>query len=172
MAEQAYIGIGSNLEDRRAYLQAGLTEVVAVPGVELEAVSSVYETAPLGPVDQPFFLNAVFSVRTTLSPAKLLGAMQAIENRHHRQRRIRWGPRTLDLDLLLYGQVQVETEDLVLPHPHMAERCFVLVPLCEIAPDLRHPRTGRPFAAGLRELDCARQARRVGPLSLNPLARE
>jgi 2-amino-4-hydroxy-6-hydroxymethyldihydropteridine diphosphokinase len=164
MAEIAYIGVGSNLGDRLGYLEAGLGELAAVPGVAIESVSSVYETAPQGYVDQPSFLNAVFSLRANLSPQDLLATMQGIEDRHHRQRRIHWGPRTLDLDLLLFGDRQWCTAELVLPHPHMADRCFVLVPLCEIAPDLRHPLTGRPFRGYAQSLDCACQVRCLGAL--------
>lgn len=162
----AYIGIGANLGDRRIYLTAGLAELLAVPGIELHAISSVYATAPIGYTDQPPFLNAVFSVHTSLLPRDLLRAMQRIENSHHRQRRIHWGPRTLDLDLLLYGTWRIDTGDLLLPHPQMTERAFVLAPLGEIAPDLRHPVTGKPFADSLRELDEDQGVRRIGPFPL------
>jgi 2-amino-4-hydroxy-6-hydroxymethyldihydropteridine diphosphokinase len=163
MAELAYIGIGSNLGDRQAELVSGLAGLLAVPGVELDAVSSVYETDPVGYLDQPAFLNAVCSVRTALEPQDLLRAMQRLEADHHRQRRIPWGPRTLDLDLLLYGTIQLTTGDLLLPHPQMTERAFVLVPLGEIAPGLRHPVTGKPFAASLRDLGDHAAVRCMGP---------
>jgi len=166
MAELAYIGIGSNLGDRGAYLAAGLAGLTTVAGVDLEAVSSVYETAPVGYLDQPSFLNAVFAVRTALPPLELLHTMQGIESDHQRQRQIRWGPRTLDLDLLLYGSLQLETEELALPHPHLAERLFVLAPLCEIAPDLHHPATGEPFAASLKRLDGDQSIHRIGAYPL------
>jgi 2-amino-4-hydroxy-6-hydroxymethyldihydropteridine diphosphokinase len=164
MAEPAYIGIGSNLGDRQSYLEAGVAGVASLSGVKLEAVSSVYETAPVGMTDQPFFLNAVFAVRAVLSPLGLMRAMRRLEDRYQRQRQIHWGPRTLDLDLLLYGDLLIESRELVLPHPRMHERCFVLVPLCQIAPALRHPGTGRLFTTYLQELDCSRQTRCVGPL--------
>ena len=167
MAELAYIGIGSNLDDRRAYLASGLAQLLAVPRIELHAVSSVYETAPIGYTDQPPFLNAVFSVRTDLPPQDLLHAMQRAENSHHRQRRIHWGPRTLDLDLLLYGACRIDAGNLLLPHPHMTARAFVLVPLCEIAPDLRHPVTGKPFADSLRELGEDQGVQGAGPFPLS-----
>lgn len=166
MTELAYIGIGSNLGDRRAHLETGLEELTAVPGVKLESVSSAYETAPQGYTDQPSFLNAVFSVRTTLSPHDLLLIMQEIENRHHRHRHLHWGPRTLDLDLLLYGDCRIETEDLVLPHPRITERCFVLAPLCEIAPDLCHPCSGQLFTENLQTIASAQQFHRVDPLKI------
>lgn len=163
MTELAYIGIGSNLGDRLAELASGLAELLAVPGVELDAVSSIYETDPVGYLDQPAFLNAVFSVRAALEPQDLLRAMQRIETDHHRQRCIHWGPRTLDLDLLLYGTIQLTSGDLLLPHPRLTERAFVLAPLGEIAPALRHPVTGKPFAASLRELGDYTKVRRTGP---------
>ncbi len=165
MPERAYIAIGSNLGDRHAYLQAGLRAIAALPGTRLAAVSQVYETSPVGPVAQPDFLNAVFALETSLTPLPLLAALLAIEKKHQRQRRIHWGPRTLDLDLLLYGECVVASAELILPHPHMHERSFVLVPLCEVAPHLRHPLTGRPFAAYLAALN-SRAAKAVGPLAL------
>ena len=165
MPERAYIAIGSNLGDRHAYLKAGLSEVAALPSTRVTAVSHVYETPPLGPVKQPDFLNAVFALETSLAPEPLLTALLAAEKKHQRQRRIHWGPRTLDLDLLLYGERVVESANLTLPHPHMHERSFVLVPLCEIAPRLSHPVTGRPFTEYLAELN-GREAKDVGPLAL------
>ena len=165
MPERAYIAIGSNLGDRRAYLEAGLKEVAALPNTRLAEVSHAYETPPLGPIEQPDFLNAVFAIETSLAPESLLAALLAAEKKHQRQRRIHWGPRTLDLDLLLYSKRVIESADLTLPHPHMNERSFVLVPLCEIAPRLRHPVTGRPFAAYLAALN-GREAKAVGPLTL------
>jgi len=160
------VGIGSNLGDRQTHLTDGLAGLLAVPRIELHAVSSVYATAPFGYTDQPAFLNAVFAVHTGLSPQDLLRAMQHIENSHHRQRRIHWGPRTLDLDLLLYGTCRIDTGDLLLPHPHMTARAFVLAPLCEIAPDLRHPVTGEPFTDSLRELGEDQGVQRIGPFPL------
>ena len=165
MPERVYIAIGSNLGDRRAYLEAGLKEVAALSGTRLAEVSRTYETRPLGPVAQPDFLNAVFAIETSLAPDPLLAALLAAEKKHQRQRRTHWGPRTLDLDLLLYGERVVESATLTLPHPHMHERSFVLVPLCEIAPCLSHPVTGRLFADHLAALNC-REAKAVGSLTL------
>ena len=164
MPERAYIAIGSNLGNRRAYLEAGLRAVAALPHTRLAEVSQAYETAPMGPVAQPDFLNAVFAIETSLAPEPLLAALLAAEKKHQRQRRIHWGPRTLDLDLLLYGQRVVESVELTLPHPHMHERSFVLVPLYEIAPRLSHPVTSQPFAAYLAALN-SRAAKAVGPLA-------
>ena len=165
MPERAYIAIGSNLGDRRAHLEAGLKEVATLPGTHLAEVSHAYETPPQGPIEQSDFLNAVFAIETSLAPEPLLAALLTVEKNHQRQRRIHWGPRTLDLDLLLYGERVVASADLTLPHPHMHERSFVLVPLCEIAPRLSHPVTSRPFAAYLATLNC-REAKAVGPLTL------
>ena len=166
MPERAYIAIGSNLGDRRAYLEAGIKEVAALPNTRLAAVSLAYETRPLGPVAQPDFLNAVFAIETSLPPEPLLAALLAAEKKHQRQRHIHWGPRTLDLDLLLYGEHVVESADLTLPHPRMNERGFVLIPLCEIAPDLHHPITGLPFANHLAALADVGDANAIGPLVL------
>jgi 2-amino-4-hydroxy-6-hydroxymethyldihydropteridine diphosphokinase len=168
MAEKAYVGIGSNLGDRRAYLEAGFTELTAVPGIQLDAVSSVYETAPIGYTNQPFFLNAVFSIQTCIAPEELLQILLQIEKKHHRQRSIHWGPRTLDLDLLLYGERRLDTAQLKLPHPQITERCFVLAPLCEIAPNLCHPCSGKPFRSYYLKLGCTQQLRIAGHLHLVP----
>ena len=166
MPERAHIAIGSNLHDRPTYLAAGLAAVAALPNTRVTAVSSIYETPPLGPTEQPDYLNAVLAVETLLAPEELLASMLQIEKDHLRQRHIHWGPRTLDLDLLLYGECIVASPDLTLPHPHMNDRSFVLVPLCEIAPDLAHPVTGQPFATHLAALASAAEARAIGPLAL------
>ncbi|WP_295448502.1 2-amino-4-hydroxy-6-hydroxymethyldihydropteridine diphosphokinase [uncultured Thiodictyon sp.] len=131
----AYIGLGSNLDDPRAQLCRAIHELAGLPGCTLRARSSLYATAPLGPVAQPEFVNAVAVLTTKLTPLALLGALQGIERDHGRVRDgARWGPRTLDLDLLLYGDWQLQLPGLTLPHPEMARRAFVLVPLAEIAP--------------------------------------
>ena len=165
MPERAYIAIGSNLGDRRTYLEAGIKEVAALPNTRLAEVSHAYETPPVGPISQPDFLNAVFAIETSLAPEPLLAALLAAEKKHQRQRRIHWGPRTLDLDLLLYGERVVASAELTLPHPNMHERSFVLVPLCEIAPRLSHPVTGQLFAEYLAALN-GRAAKAAGPLTL------
>lgn len=113
------------------------------PALEVVRASSLYETAPVGRTDQPDFLNAVALLRTSLPPRDLLDALLHVENRMGRVRTLRWGPRVIDLDLLLYGDAQVETPGLTIPHPRLRERAFVLVPLAEIAPDLRLPGDGK-----------------------------
>ncbi len=135
----AYVGIGSNIGDRENQLRLALKELAALPTMESGAVSSIYETAPVGVREQPDFLNLVVSVRTTLSPHKLLDILQGIENKMGRVRTVRWGPRVIDLDLLLYGELVVETPELTVPHPRLQERSFVLMPLAEIAPTVVLP---------------------------------
>lgn len=140
---RAYIGVGSNLGDRATAIDAALEALAATPGLRITATSRVRETEPVGVPDQPKFLNAVIEVQTRLSPAALLKRLHAIEDRLGRVRKARWGPRIIDLDLLLHGSRIVATESLTLPHPRLAERVFVLEPLAELCPDLKVPGTGR-----------------------------
>lgn len=142
----AYVGLGSNLGDRRATLEGAVTALERTPGVRVLRVSPFYETDPVGGPVQPRYMNAVAEVQTTLGPRELLDVLLAIEDRYGRVRGERWGPRTLDLDLLLYGQAVIDEVDLVVPHPRMADREFVLAPLCELVPRGRHPVLGRTFA--------------------------
>jgi 2-amino-4-hydroxy-6-hydroxymethyldihydropteridine diphosphokinase len=136
----AYVGLGANLGDPRGQLEAAVAALAAVHGVRLVAVSSVYESDPVGPVsDQPVFLNAVAEVATTLPPAAMLAALHGIEDELGRERTIRFGPRTCDLDLLLYDDLVSRDPALLLPHPRIAERRFVLEPLAELAPMLVLP---------------------------------
>jgi 2-amino-4-hydroxy-6-hydroxymethyldihydropteridine diphosphokinase len=131
---RAYLGIGTNLGDRLAFLQGAVDGLAATPGIVVAGVSHVYETDPLGGPEQPDFLNAVVGVDTTLDPHELLAACQRLEQAAHRIRQEHWGPRTLDVDVLLFGQAQVDTPDLVVPHPRAAVRAFVLVPLADLDP--------------------------------------
>lgn len=144
--EVAYVGLGSNLGDRRATLEAAVAELGRTPGVRVLRVSSLLETDPIGGPAQPCYLNGVAEVETFLGPRELLDRLLAIETQFGRVRGARWGPRTLDLDLVLYGNEVVEEVGLVVPHPRMAERGFVLAPLCELVPEGRHPVLGRSFA--------------------------
>lgn len=141
----AYIGLGSNLREPRNQVLAALDEIAALPGCHLVARSSLYATTPVGPVPQPDFINAAAALATRLTPMELLAALQAVERAHDRQREgTRWGPRTLDLDLLLHGSHRMRGPGLELPHPEMHRRAFVLVPLAEIAPEwLEIPGRGR-----------------------------
>ncbi len=157
----AFIGLGSNLGDRKAYL-ACARQALSRYGT-LERCSSLYETEPVDVRDQPHFLNQVIALRTRLDPVALLRACLAIEQMLGRERRILKGPRTIDLDLLLYEDeiLAIETEalHLILPHPHLHRRRFVLVPLCEICPDGRHPVLGKSFSQLLAELEDTAEVR-------------
>ena len=133
-ARRAYLGIGSNLGDRLSYLQLAVDHLVAEDDMTVVAVSPVYETAPVGGPDQPDYLNAVVAVDTTLTARELLGVAQGIEVAAERVRTVRWGPRTLDVDVLLVGDERVDDPDLVVPHPRMTERAFVVVPLADLDP--------------------------------------
>ncbi|WP_375741447.1 2-amino-4-hydroxy-6-hydroxymethyldihydropteridine diphosphokinase [Pseudomonas boanensis] len=138
--ERAYIGLGSNLADPIVQLRSALAVIAQIPGTHLATVSSLYASDPLGPPDQPRYVNAVAAVDTELAPLQLLEALQAIEQSHGRVRKDeRWGPRTLDLDILLFGERCIDEPRLQVPHYHMHARAFVLYPLAEIAPDLQLP---------------------------------
>jgi 2-amino-4-hydroxy-6-hydroxymethyldihydropteridine diphosphokinase len=150
----ALIGLGSNLGNRKATLDAAVDGLVAAPGVEVRAVSSYHETAPAGgPAGQGAFLNAAVRLETSLDPFVLLGVLRAIEQRAKRTRTVRWGERSLDLDLLIYGCKFLDTSELMLPHPRLAVRRFVLAPLAEIAPTITDTITGRTIAQLLAGLD-------------------
>lgn len=143
----AYVGLGANLGEPRRQLQAALAALAALPRTRLLRASSFYRSAPVGYADQPDFVNAVAAVDTELAADGLLDGLQAIEQRQGRERTFANAPRTLDLDLLLYGEARIATASLTVPHPRMHERAFVLKPLAEIAPDARIP--GRGSAAEL-----------------------
>ena len=130
---KAYISMGSNLEPRMEHLRAA-ARALDRPPLKLSGLSALYETEPVGVEDQPLFLNAMAAVETALGPEALLARLQEIEREAKKKVAYRWGPRTLDLDLVLYGMETRDTADLVLPHPRMHERSFVLVPLCELDP--------------------------------------
>lgn len=142
---RCYIGLGSNLEDPQAQVRTALEQLTSLPDTELVAASSLYRSDPVGPQDQPDFINAVAELNTRLAPEALLDELQAIEQAHRRVRERHWGPRTLDLDILLYAEQQIESERLVVPHRFMRERGFVLWPLAEIAPSLILP-DGTPLS--------------------------
>ena len=156
----AYVALGSNLGDRRAFLEGALAALDGAQGVRVLACSRFYETEPVGPPPQGPYLNVVARFETELAPRALLSLLLEVEARAGRERgTVRNAPRTLDLDLLLHGSACVEEDGLELPHPRMHERAFVLEPLCEIAPDLVHPRLGetvRTLAARVRETDKVR----------------
>ncbi|HZP96790.1 MAG TPA: 2-amino-4-hydroxy-6-hydroxymethyldihydropteridine diphosphokinase [Candidatus Limnocylindria bacterium] len=158
----AHIGLGSNLGDRAAMLRSAIDEIGRT--LPIVASSAVYETAPWGRLDQPAFLNCCVAVETAEAPAALLGVLHEVETRLGRTRRERWGPRTIDADLLLYGEARIATADLVVPHPRLTERAFVLVPLAEIAPETRVPGTELTVRDALARLDrVPGDVRRVAP---------
>ena len=139
---RAYIGIGSNLDQPQAQVARAFEELAGLAHTRLSGRSSLYRTAPIGHAAQPDFINAVAALDTELGAEDLLGELQAIESRHGRRRSFRNAPRTLDLDLLLYGDARIDQPQLTVPHPRMHERAFVLQPLAEIAPQLRIPGRG------------------------------
>lgn len=135
----AFLGLGSNVGDRQSYLQRAVRALMDVNDLRVVMLSPVYETVPVGYVDQPPFLNAVVAVQTRLSAIRLLAETAAIETSLGRRRSIVWGPRTIDIDILLFGDQVIATPELTVPHPRLRERAFVLLPLAEIAPDLVLP---------------------------------
>lgn len=140
MSERVYIGLGSNLAEPRQQLEAALKALAQVPATKVAAVSPLYASDPLGPPDQPRYVNAVAALDTDLEPLALLDALQAIELEQGRVRKDeRWGPRTLDLDILLFGERVIDEPRLSVPHYHMHARAFVLYPMADLAPHLRFP---------------------------------
>ncbi|MGL5947765.1 MAG: 2-amino-4-hydroxy-6-hydroxymethyldihydropteridine diphosphokinase [Aeromonas sp.] len=159
-AVRAFIALGANLADPARQVRAAIAALRALPACQLGAVSPLYQTTPMGPQDQPDYINAVVELHTTLAPLPLLDVLQVLELAHGRERHTRWGARTLDLDLLLYGQAEIHQPRLTVPHYGLSQRDFVLVPLCAIAPDVQVPGLGRA-----RDL-----LARLGPHQLTPLA--
>ncbi len=146
----AYVGLGGNVDDPRVRMRRALAAMADLPATRVAGVSSLYRSRPHGPQDQPEYLNAVAALETALPAEALLEALQAIERDAGRRRDgPRWGPRTLDLDLLVYGTLRLDRPGLTLPHPRIAERAFVLAPLAELAPELEIPGLG-PVAALLQ----------------------
>ncbi|MET0168828.1 MAG: 2-amino-4-hydroxy-6-hydroxymethyldihydropteridine diphosphokinase [Aliihoeflea sp.] len=149
----AYLGLGGNLGDPKAAMAAALRILDAQPDIAVFRVSSLYRTPPWGVTAQPDFLNAVAQVETTLSPRQLLEACLDAERQLKRVRDERWGPRAIDLDILIFGDIHIDEEGLSVPHPRIGERAFVLVPLLEIAPELTID--GQPLSHMLRTLDAS-----------------
>lgn len=142
----AAISIGSNMGDSKKNVALALTELITLKGCMLISASRLYRTEPVDVTDQPWFVNAAVVLNTQIKPFHLLKELQALEKKFGRKRVIDKGPRTLDLDLLLYGKRIVEGQDLILPHPRVHERRFVLEPLAEIAPEMVHPVSGKTIA--------------------------
>lgn len=149
---KAFVGLGSNLGEREAMIRLALDDLARLPGTRLLRASSLYDTEPVGDAEQPNFLNAVAQLETGLTARQLLWNLLLIEKRLGRVRTRRWGPRVIDLDLLLYGSLVVEEDDLQLPHPELTRRSFVLVPLVELDPLLVHPVTGETLLQHLSRL--------------------
>lgn len=153
----AYLGLGSNLGDRRAALTQALALLDAAPGLRRRACSAIYETEPWGVAEQPPFLNLAAAFATTLPPAALLAAAQQVETQVGRRPTYRWGPRRIDIDILLYANrvIAIPDPDLQIPHPRLSQRAFVLVPLAEIAPQLAVPPDGQSILRLLQAVDGA-----------------
>jgi 2-amino-4-hydroxy-6-hydroxymethyldihydropteridine diphosphokinase len=157
----AYIGLGSNLAEPQSQVEQALSELEALPRTRVVDRSSLYRTAPVGFAAQPDFVNAVAAVETSLNAHELLHALQALEAAHQRRRSFANAPRTLDLDLLLFGDERIADAELVVPHPRMHERAFVLAPLAEVAPDALIP--GRGAARDLLERCRDQKVERIAP---------
>lgn len=147
-----YIALGTNLEPRAAHLEKALELFRSLPDLEVKRVSSIYESKPVGYLDQPDFLNLVFEAETDLLPLDLLDSCQSIEQELGRVRTIRFGPRTLDVDIVLYGAERIEEDRLIVPHPRMQERSFVLLPLQELNPEFVVPEWDKTIDALVAEL--------------------
>ena len=140
----AFIALGSNLHNPIYHLEKGMRQINHLPKTSIIKRSSLYKTKPLGPKNQPNFINAVIKIKTDYEPIELLNALQDIENKHHRRRIKKWGPRTLDLDILLFNQIEMISERLTIPHPEMINRDFVLIPLFELTNyDFTIPKYGK-----------------------------
>lgn len=136
---KAYLSLGSNIGNREAYLKAAVKIIKTHSSIKVTKVSGLYQTEPVGYTPQRFFLNIVIEIETSLSPRELLMVCQFIEEFLKRKRKFKWGPRTIDVDILLYGQEEVKQPGLTIPHPEMSKRTFVLVPLLEIVPHITFP---------------------------------
>lgn len=150
---KAYLSVGSNMGDREKYIEDGIQALKEHPGMKLVKVSDIIETEPYGGVEQDNFLNGVIEIDTLLAPEQLLEALHEIESRAGRERTLRWGPRTLDLDILFFDKLVYESDDLVIPHPDIQNRVFVLKPLSTVAPNYRHPMLGTTVLQELEELE-------------------
>jgi 2-amino-4-hydroxy-6-hydroxymethyldihydropteridine diphosphokinase len=152
MESIAYLSLGSNVGDREHYLKNAIKLLDEHHEIQVTRVSSIYETDPVGFTEQDQFLNLVVEINTSLSAETLLRQCLQVEKDMGREREFRWGPRIIDLDILLYNQENIETEELIVPHPRMHERAFVLVPLVELSQTIKHPKFKTPMIALLDEI--------------------
>ncbi|MGM0847015.1 MAG: 2-amino-4-hydroxy-6-hydroxymethyldihydropteridine diphosphokinase [Bacillota bacterium] len=152
MKKTAYLSLGSNVGDREQYLQEAIKLLNDHHDIAVTRTSSIYETDPVGFTEQGEFLNLVLEIQTSLPPQTLLNQCLQVEKDLGREREFRWGPRIIDLDILLYNQENIETEELIVPHPRMHERAFVLVPLLELSQTIKHPEFNTPMKALLDEI--------------------
>ncbi len=164
--EKIYVGLGANVGDREANLRSAVVAVEARPEVRVVGASRVYESAPVGYVDQPDYLNAAIELETGVSPRDLLQILLEVERTLGRVRRRRWGPRIIDLDLLLYGHRTVQERGLTVPHPQLHLRAFVLLPLCDLSPEGLDPLTGKSFRSLAEAVIVDSEIRRVEACSL------
>lgn len=161
----AYIGFGSNIDDRFDYITQALRLLLDADDVSLVQISSLYETEPVGYEEQDWFLNGVVAIETALPVHRLLALLKEIEGSVGRKHRARWRPREVDLDLLIYDQCCINTPDLIVPHPEMHQRSFVLIPFAEIAPDVLHPIFGQNIRTLLSNLNDEKTVKLVAPPS-------
>ena len=138
----AYIGLGSNMDSPRQHITTAIQSLGEIQSTRIINVSSLYKSKPMGPQNQDDYINAVVQIETEMEPTELLNYLQAIENRHGRVRAEHWGPRTIDLDILMFGNEIIQNDRLTVPHPQITKRSFVIVPLAEIAPDVVIPEKG------------------------------
>ncbi len=136
---EVYLGLGSNLDNPFSQIQQAIQSIALHPEIKIESVSSFYTNPPMGPNDQPDYLNAVMKIVTEMPALELLDFLKIIEKKQNRKKKIKWGPRTIDLDILLYGKLEINLPNLIVPHEGLTQRAFVVWPLLEIAPNLRLP---------------------------------
>lgn len=170
--KRIYIGIGSNLGDRLKNIKEAVKLLKKIRSIKITAQSSIYETEPAGYKNQPEFLNCVLEVKTNLSCEALLKVLQNIEKKLHRKRTIKWGPRSIDLDILIYGNTVIRRKNLIIPHAQMHKREFVLMPLLEIAPSIVHPVKKRTIFELYKKLSKKHKVKKLKHKIITTRARE